>query len=455
MYSIDNGINEIIKYVITGGLGLFALIICALFFCGRKIKKTENDSKVKYSKKKIKKRKQRINNNKTKNLIPNLQFYKKIIESNSTTKFLIFDAYNLNIEDETNNNYLSVGNNESKTIDIYKINSKDDINLIKKIKIGFDDINFIKYYYDSYHDCHYLITLIDKRTKVLLYKITGVNKYELIFQHSEICSQGGICMGYSPIHYRFCDLLFNQENSFLFLFYVLQRGCCSRVAYFDIFDFITKKKYILKQKDAFYKEYEYISRLDERIKRIYDINRDNKNYFGFLNYDSFCLYNLSLSNLISCSDETKKIKIQNEVQAEIIKIRKEINNKYKAYKDGILIKENNGDECFYLYQVNNDNNKTKIVKISIKNKDIIYISELNNDSIISMKIWNEKYLLIFVENGQNILLFNIILGKIEKKFNHGKDILCDGNKIIINDTEELLFVTDDKGSLNLWVNSQY
>ena len=45
------------------------------------------------------------------------------------------------------------------------------------------------------------------------------------------------------------------------------------------------------------------------------------------------------------------------------------------------------------------------------------------------------------------------IGRVENKFNHGDDILCNGKKIIINDNDELLFIMDDKGTLNLWINS--
>ena len=51
---------------------------------------------------------------------------------------------------------------------MYKINSKDDIKLIHTIKLDYDNINLIKYFYDSFNHFHYLVILINNRTKVLI-----------------------------------------------------------------------------------------------------------------------------------------------------------------------------------------------------------------------------------------------------------------------------------------------
>ena len=60
--------------------------------------------------------------------------------------------------------------------------------------MGFIDVGTIKYYHDSYRDCHYLTALINSQSNILIYKITGECKYDLIFSHSEMRKQGGKSM---------------------------------------------------------------------------------------------------------------------------------------------------------------------------------------------------------------------------------------------------------------------
>ena len=104
---------------------------------------------------------------------PNLKFDKNVNEQN---RINIFDAYTLNTKGQNNNDfsgsYLALENDQTKNIDIYAIHSKDYIYLFHTIKIGFKDINIIKYYYDPYYDSHYLLALINAKTNVLIYKIT-------------------------------------------------------------------------------------------------------------------------------------------------------------------------------------------------------------------------------------------------------------------------------------------
>ena len=369
---------------------------------------------------------------------PNLKFYKNVNETNINT----FDAYTLTTKGQNINDfsgsYLALENNQTKNIDIYTIHSKDYIYLFHTIKIGFEDINIIKYYYDSYYDSHYLLALINAKTKVLIYKITHKCQYYLIFNQSDIRSQGGISSRKESVHYRWCELIFNKENSFLILFYVLQQGCCHRNAYCDIIDFIKNEKYELNR---FYQKFI----IDESIKNIYDIKKGDKNYIGFLKYNKLYLYDISPSNLIK--DSNKKIQ-----KVEMLEIWKEQNKVDPRNYNGVLINENNGDECLYIYQSYSNIKDIYIWKTSLKNKQIIYRVELNTYRINYMLFWNKKFSLIFEENG-NILLFNMKKGRVENKFNNGNDIFHNGKKIVINDREELLFVKDYKGAISLWVNS--
>ncbi len=71
-----------------------------------------------------------------------------------------------------------------------------------------------------------------------------------------------------------------------------------------------------------------------------------------------------------------------------------------------------------------------------------------------MTAWNEKYLLLFVKHGKYILLFNMLTGRIENKFLFGDYNLYCGKKLKVNN-EELLFVLDSKGEINLYCCNQF
>ena len=86
--------------------------------------------------------------------------------------------------------------------------------------------------------------------------------------------------------------------------------------------------------------------IDERIKNIYDIKRGDKNYIGFLKCKGLYLYNISPSNLKQ--DSNKKMQ-----KVEMIEIWKELNKIDLRNYNGVLINENNGDECLYIYQSHN------------------------------------------------------------------------------------------------------
>ena len=146
---------------------------------------------------------------------PNLKFYKNVNEEN---RFNTFDAYTLNTKGQNINDfsgsYLALENGQTKNIDIYAIHSKDYIHLFHTIKIGFEDINIIKYYNDPYSDSHYLLALINAKTNVLIYKINSKCQYELIFNQSEIRSQGGISSSKRSVHYRWCELFLIKRIHF-------------------------------------------------------------------------------------------------------------------------------------------------------------------------------------------------------------------------------------------------
>ena len=60
---------------------------------------------------------------------------------------------------------------------------------------------------------------------------------------------------------------------------------------------------------------------------------------------------------------------------------------------------------------------------------------LGSIALISMIVWNDKYLLLFEKEKNYILLFNLLTGRIETKFNYeNKDnYLLTGKKLVIND----------------------
>jgi len=402
-------------------------------------------------------------NNISQNSIPNLQFYKKGF--NNVTGF---DTFIIDNKNKSKNNfsgiYLALGNSDSNNLAIYKINSKDKIKLIHTIKIGCENINVIKYYNNPYTESHYLTTLINNRSKILIYEIIDECKYNLIFEHIEIKSQGGYSMIRRPLFYRFYELMFNKEESFLILFYVVQRGCCYREVYIDLFDFIKKEKYRLK---SLKREEEEEEEINEGIKSIFEIKRNEKTYLSFLNRGNFYLYYLSTSNLIPVPKEEIRTCSKKKQIAECIKMKLA---PYLRTNKGFFLPERNGEEYLYLYQdqgyysdssdesdgEEGEENALQncIYKINIKNNQLIYLSKVKTPGIMSMLNWNEKYLIIFEIKGKKMLLFNKKTSRVEKAFNKVEDTLKEGKKITINNSEELLFINSDKGILNIWINSK-
>ena len=143
----------------------------------------------------------------------------------------------------------------------------------------------------------------------------------------------------------------------------------------------------------------------------------------------------------------KKIKINIYPNSEIINgilihdIKNEINHLYSYQTEKKII----GD-----YEVN----ENSICKIDINNNQILFKMNLGSIALISMIVWNDKYLLLFEKEKNYILLFNLLTGRIETKFIYeNKDnYLFTGKKLVINDKEELLFVNDSKGFISLWIN---
>ena len=417
-----------------------------------------------------------VKNNISQNSIPNLQFYKKIFNN-----VKVFDIFIINNKDKSKNNfsgiYLALGNSDSNDLYIYKINSKDNIKLIHTIKIECENINVIKYYNNPYTESHYLTALINNRGKIIIYEIIDECKYNLIFEHIEIKSQGGYSMSKRPLFYRFYELMFNKEESFLILYYVVQRGCCYREANLDLFDFIKKEKYrlkLLKREKEEEEEEEEEEAISEGIKSIIEIKRNEKTYLSFLNRGNFYLYYLSTSNLILVPKEDIRICGRKKKQiAECIKIKLTPNLRINQ---GFFLPESNGEEYLYLYQdqgyytyysdgsdesdgeegEENEENALKrcIYKLNIKNNQLIYLSKIKTTRMMSMLNWNEKYLIIFEDKGKKMLLFNKKTARVEKAFNKIEDALKEGKKITINNSEELLFINSDKGILNIWINSK-
>ena len=75
---------------------------------------------------------------------PNLKYYKQITNKCQSDSYGIeysgpFEVFKL--EKNFLECYLTIGNNDTKNIDIYKIKSKDNIELIYTIKVEYETIN--------------------------------------------------------------------------------------------------------------------------------------------------------------------------------------------------------------------------------------------------------------------------------------------------------------------------
>ena len=401
-----------------------------------------------------------------------------------------FDVYNLNIKENNEKNenflggYLAAPNRETKNIEIYKICSKDNIKLIYTLEVGFDSIQNIKYFYDKYRDINYLTALINKNEIIKIWKIKDETNYELILNYTKSANQGGYSMSYRPIRYKCYSLLFNENNSILAMIYHVQNGCTQRDSYIKKYDFINKRELGKFKSNSLYgindfnkifpiihNGINYLGILSEYSFFLYDIfspiicrknrkkcyykndgensetesDEDNKNYFYYRDNDE-----IEDDEEIKKEKEKmgkKKIKINIYPNSEIINgilihdIKNEINHLYSYQTEKKII----GD-----YEVNENN----ICKIDINNNQILFKMNLGSIALISMIVWDDKYLLLFEKEKNYILLFNLLTGRIETKFIYeNKDnYLFTGKKLVINDKEELLFVNDSKGFISLWIN---
>ena len=337
--------------------------------------------------------------------------------------------------------YLATSNTKTKNIDIYKIYSKDNIEKISSIEIGYNNIHSIKYFYDSFHDIHYLTALINEKTNILIWRIEKENKYTLITNYKEEKSQGGCSMSVRPIRFCFYMLLFDEEKSYLILIYNVQSGCSRKLNYIEKYDFINNKKLDkLSHCNVFFSS-EY---------KGFPINLNQKNYFGLLNEGKFILYNIFSSDLKkSLEKETKKIKL--------------ICSKYgSGIRNGVIIRENNEDKYLYYNEYykddyynkfENDQNHDKnfIHKIDLINKEYLFKTAINIDELFSITVWNKNYLLLFEKISKNIHLFNTKTFRIVNKFINVDGDVYIGKKLTINN-EELLFVSDLGGIINIWIN---
>ena len=402
--------------------------------------------------------------------------------------FETFDVYNLNIKENNEKNenflggYLAAPIRETKNIEIYKICSKDNIKLIYTLEVGFDSIQNIKYFYDKYRDINYLTALINNNEIIKIWKIKDETNYELILNYTKSANQGGYSMSYRPIRYKCYSLLFNENNSILAMIYHVQRGCTQRNSYIKKYDFINKRELGKFKSNS----------LDSGINKIFPIIHNGINYLGILSEYSFFLYDIfspiiCRKNRKKCyykndgenseteSDEDNKnyfyyrdndeIEDDKEIKKEKEKMKKK-KIKINIYQNskiinGILIHDiKNEINHLYSYQTEKkiigdyEVNENSIFKIDINNNQILFKMNLGSIALISMIVWNDKYLLLFEKEKNYILLFNLLTGRIETKFIYeNKDnYLLTGKKLVINDKEELLFVNDSKGFISLWIN---
>ena len=389
-------------------------------------------------------------NLKQKSLIPHLKCYKKIADecevykNNDYFGLEPFDVYKIESfwqNEKFLGGYLATSNTKTKNIDIYKIYSKDNIEKISSIEIGYNNIHSVKYFYDSFHDIPYLTALINEKTNILIWRIEKENKYTLITNYKEEKSQGGYSMSVRPIRFCFYMLLFDEEKSYLILIYNVQSGCSRKLNYIEKYDFINNKKLDkLSHCNVFFSS-EY---------KGFPINLNQKNYFGLLNEGKFILYNIFSSDLKkSLEKETKKIKL--------------ICSKYgSGIRNGVIIRENNEDKYLYYNEYykddyynkfENDQNHDKnfIHKIDLINKEYLFKTAINIDELFSITVWNKNYLLLFEKISKNIHLFNTKTFRIVNKFINVDGDVYIGKKLAINN-EELLFVSDLGGIINIWIN---
>ena len=370
---------------------------------------------------------------------PNLKYYKQITnkcqsgsyEINSSGPFEVFKLESYYQENNFYGGYLATGNNETKNIDIYKINSKDNIELIHTIQVQYATINTIKYFYDPFNDINYLTALINNKTRILIWKILNENKYKLILNLFENVLQGGIGITLRPRRYDYYYLLFDKGKSILVFNYKIQSGCMSSNVYLEKYDFINNKSL------------EKISNFNWKPQPLYKsfpVYLNKKNYMAILNLSSFDLIEI----------------FKTDIKNEITKLDLIPKNIYAKNINAIITEENNEDEFLYLIYhtyYNNDVGKNILIKINLKNKENLFKTELDIDNLITISFWNKNYLLLFEIKSTIMHLFNTKTCRIEKKFINNKgNGLFTGKKLVINNNEQLLFVLDFNGNLNLWIN---
>ena len=368
---------------------------------------------------------------------PNLKYYKQITnkcqfdsyEINSSGPFEVFKLESYYQENNFYGGYLATGNNETKNIDIYKINSKDNIELIHTIQVQYATINTIKYFYDPFNDINYLTALINNKTRILIWKILNENKYKLILNLFENVLQGGIGITLRPRRYDYYYLLFDKGKSILVFNYKIQSGCMSSNVYLEKYDFINNKSL------------EKISNFNwEPIYQSFPVYLNKKNYMAILNLSSFDLIEI----------------FKTDIKNEITKLDLIPKNIYAKNINAIITEENNEDEFLYLIYhtyYNNNVGKNILIKINLKNKENLFKTELDIDNLITISFWNKNYLLLFEIKSTIMHLFNTKTCRIEKKFINNKgNGLFTGKKLVINNNEQLLFVLDVNGNLNLWIN---
>ena len=368
---------------------------------------------------------------------PNLKYYKQITnkcqsgsyEINSSGPFEVFKLESYYQENNFYGGYLATGNNETKNIDIYKINSKDNIELIHTIQVQYATINTIKYFYDPFNDINYLTALINNKTRILIWKIISENKYKLILNLLENVLQGGIGITLRPRRYDYYYLLFDKGKSILVFNYKIQSGCMSSNVYLEKYDFINNKSL------------EKISYFNWKpIYQSFPVYLNKKNYMAILNLSSFDLIEI----------------FKTDIKNEITKLDLIPKNICAKNINAIITEENNEDEFLYLIYhtyYNNDVGKNILIKINLKNKENLFKTELDIDNLITISFWNKNYLLLFEIKSTIMHLFNTKTCRIEKKFINNKgNGLFTGKKLVINNNEQLLFVLDVNGNLNLWIN---
>ena len=383
-------------------------------------------------------------NLKSKNHFPNLKYSKTIIKNCEiynkydyigVESFDIFKIENNEKKANFSGYYISTSNNETKDIDIYKIYSKDNIKKIYSLEVKYSDIYSLKYFYDSYHNAHYLTALINEKTNILIWKIKNEKEYELITNYKDVIEQGGCSMSIRPIRFSFYMLLFEKEQPSLLFAYNVQKFCTRKVTYFEKYDFVNNKKLdkLSTNNYCFRNKFEG-----------YSINLDKKNYFGILKEGNFILYEIFASDLIKSLKENSNV-----LQFELSKY----NN---AIKNIVIIKENDEDKYLYYneYYEENDNKigKNFIGKIDLKNREKLFKAQIKIDELFSMTIWNKNYLLLFEKLSENIYIFNLKTFRIEGKLINSDDNIYTGKKLIINNNEELLFISELNGDINLWIN---